>query len=85
MKITNKEYVFSGEYSGELYRSKSLADAYNVSKDIKESDRQYNIQDNYYYEVEYETGEKDENGHTIVYSQEVKIYKRNNKIYCKGI
>lgn len=83
--ITNKEYVFSGTYSGELYRSKSLVDLYNVSKDIKESDRKYNIQDTYYYELEYETGEKNEYGHTIVYSQEVKIYKRKNKIFCKGV
>lgn len=84
-KIINKEYVFSGEYSGELYRSKTLLDMYNTSKDIKDFDRKNYIQDKYYYEVEYETGEKNEHGHTIVYSQEVKIYKRKNKIYCKGV
>lgn len=84
-EIKNKEYVFSGEYSGELYRSKSLADMYIVSKDMKEFDRTHYIQDTYYYEVEYETGEKNEYGHTIVYSQEVKIYRRKNKIFCKGV
>lgn len=85
MKMENKEYVFSGVYGGELYRSKSLVEMYNTSKNIKEFDRKNYIQDKYYYEVEYETGEKDERGHIIVYSQEVKIYKRKNKIYCKGV
>lgn len=80
-----KEYVFSGESSGELYRSKSLVDMYKTSKEIKEFDRKNYIQDTYYYEVEFENGDKDERGRTIVYRQEVKIYKRGNKIYCKGV
>lgn len=80
-----KEYVFSGECSGELYRSKSLVDMYKVSKDIKEFDRKHYIQDTYYYEIEFENGDKNEMGQTIVYTQDVKIYKRGNKIFCKGI
>lgn len=73
-----KEYVFSGNFSGELYRSKSLIDMYKTSKDIKEFDRKNYIEDTYYYEVEIEK----ENTIEIV---EVKIYKRGNKIYCKSI
>lgn len=80
-----KEYVFSGNFSGELYRSKSLIDMYKTSKDIKEFDRKHYIQDTYYYEIEFENGDKNEQGQTIVYTQEVKIYKRGNKIYCKSI
>lgn len=84
-EIKNKEYVFSGELSGELYRSKDLVDMYKTSKEIKEFDRKNYIEDTYYYEIEYENGDKNEQGHTLVYSQEVKIYKRKNKIYCKAI
>lgn len=73
-----KEYVFSGECSGELYRSKSLVDMYKVSKDIKEFDRGHYIQDKYYYEVEIYKGD-------VVEVCEVKIYKRGNKIFCKSI
>ena len=80
-----KEYVFSGECGGELYRTSSLIDMYKVSKDIKEFDRTHYIQDKYYYEVEIENGDKNEQGQTIVYTQEVKIYKRGNKIFCKYI
>ena len=80
-----KEYVFYGEESGELFRSKSLLEMYETSKEIKEFDRKNYIQDIYYYEVEVENGDKNEHGEKIVYVQEVKIYRRNNKIYCKRI
>ena len=80
-----KEYVFYGEASGELFRSKSLLEMYETSKEIKEFDRKNYIQDIYYYEVEVENGDKNEYGEKIVYVQEVKIYRRNNKIYCKRI
>ena len=80
-----KEYVFSGECSGELYRSKSLVDMYKTSKEIKEFDRKNGIKDTYYYEVENVSNEKDERGHTIVYSQQVKIYRRGNKLFCRGV
>lgn len=80
-----KEYVFYGEESGELFRSKSLLEMYETSKEIKEFDRKNYIQDTYYYEVEVENGDKNEYGEKIVYVQEVKIYRRNNKIYCKRI
>lgn len=73
-----KEFVFSGENSGELYRSKSLVDMYKVSKGIKELDKKNDIQDKYYYEVEIEKGEYLEIG-------EVKIYKRGNKVFWKSI
>lgn len=80
-----KEYVFSGEYSGELYRTSSLIDMYKTSKDIKEFDRKHYIEDNYYYEIEFENGDKNEQGQTIVYIQPVKIYRRANKVFCKYI
>ena len=80
-----KEYVFYGEASGELFRSKSLLEMYETSKEIKEFDRRNYIQDIYYYELEVENGDKNEYGEKIVYVQEVKIYRRNNKIYCKRI
>ena len=73
-----KEYVFFGNFSGELYRSKSLIDMYKTSKDIKEFDRKNYIEDTYYYEVEIEK----ENTIEIA---EVKIYKRGNKIFCKSV
>lgn len=80
-----KEYVFSGEQSGELCRSKSLVEIYHTSKDIKEFDRKNGIDDIYYYEVEIESDEKDEKGHVIVYAHEVKIYKRGRKVFCKRV
>lgn len=83
--ILEKLYVFSGESSGELYRSTSLLDVYNTAKDIKEFDRQNYIQDNYYFEVECLTDEVNDNGHKVVYTYDVKIYKRHGKVYCKYI
>lgn len=83
MKEVNIEYVFGGESSGELARSKSLVEIYHLSKDIKEFDRSHYIYDKYYFEVEYENGDINEIGQTILYRYEVNIRKYKNKIYCK--
>lgn len=78
MKKSENLIVLYGEYSGEVSSYPTLWDAYRGLKEIKKSDKENGIEDDYYFMHEYE---KD----GALYQSEIKIYKRGNKIYYKYV
>lgn len=73
-----KNYVLYGEYSGELYSNKNLVEFYKTMIEIKKSDKENNIQDVYYCEMQIENGDS-----LDIY--DVKVFRRGNKIFVRGV
>lgn len=76
--MKENKIVLYGEDSGELASYKTLWDAYRGAKNIKETDREYGIEDKYYFTHEYVKG-------NFIYEREIKIYRRKNKIFYKYV
>lgn len=70
--------LLCGEYSGIIDEYKTLWDAYNGLKEVKNFDKKENIEETYYFLHEYE---KNNN----LYQIKMRIYKRNNKIFFNYI
>lgn len=74
----SKLYVLYGNASGELHSDSNIVEFYKMMKNIKEFDRSNGIQDTYYCELHISDDEE-----CSIY--DVKIYRRGNKIFCKGL
>lgn len=57
--------------------TQSIVEAYMLLQDCKRIDKEYNSSQEYYFELEEETGD-------VTYYCEVKIYRRHNKIFMKA-
>ena len=73
-----KRYVLYGECSGELYANENIVEFYKTMVEIKKTDKENNIQDTYYCEMEIE------NGNSLdIY--DIKVFRRGNKVFVRGV
>lgn len=72
-------YMNDGVPCGEFTGEKAIIEAYNCLQECKRQDKEYGCKGvEYYFELERET-------ETTVECQEVKIYKRKNRYFCKFV
>ena len=73
-----KEYGLFSEELGEEFRSSSLVAVYKEWRRLVQDDKDHHDKKTYYFYLIETEGD-------VEYRTEVKIYRRGNKVFCKGV
>ena len=76
-----REFILFSEELGEEFRSESAVKVYKEWRRLVEDDKENHDKKTYYFEL----GERFDNEPGIEYRHGIKIYRRNGKIFWRGI
>ena len=76
-----REFILFSEELGEEFRSENVRDVYVMWRRCVEDDKENHDKKTYWFEV----AERFDNEPGIEYRHEIKIYRRNGKIFWRGI